>query len=124
GEGNNPPTATMPSLIQARSGEEEPGKGPSRVSPPPAPAAPIQVPQRPQQQQQQQQQQQDEVPRSECKTVVLAALEHIVRDVLEQREREGRGDGGGDGARGSDRERESVLREAIRAWLRNVEMAE
>ncbi|ROW09584.1 hypothetical protein VMCG_02535 [Cytospora schulzeri] len=67
-----------------------------------------------------------EVPRGECKSVVLSALENIARDVAQSRE-DGdelvrttpgaqRGGGGGGG-----RETESVLREAVRAWVDGVE---
>lgn len=67
------------------------------------------------------------VPREECKTVVLAALEHIARDVLHTR------DEGADQSRSPSsqsqaghstrrgRERESVLREAVRAWVEGIE---
>jgi hypothetical protein len=52
-----------------------------------------------------------EVPRNECKKMVLSALEEIVREVAESRK-------DGDEA---DRERESFLREGVRSWLVNVE---
>ncbi len=67
-----------------------------------------------------------EVPRVECKTVVLSALENIVQEVMQQRERENQ-------LRHSDklevttttylpsREKESSLRTAVRAWLESVE---
>ncbi|KAL1874442.1 hypothetical protein Daus18300_003460 [Diaporthe australafricana] len=67
--------------------------------------------------------QQGEVPRGECKTVVLSALENIARDVTQKRgERDDVGrsagrDGGGPGSR----EKESVLREAVRSWVEGVE---
>lgn len=63
-----------------------------------------------------------EVPRGECKSVVLSALENIARDVAQSREEEG------DelvrttpGAQQRGREKESVLREAVRAWVDGVE---
>lgn len=69
------------------------------------------------------------VPREECKTVVLSALEHIAKDVVHARdESSGSGSGSsetqqplstGGGRRGRDRE--SVLREAVRAWVEGVE---
>lgn len=61
-----------------------------------------------------------EVPRGECKTVVLSALESIARDVAQSREE------GDDLVRTTPgaqrgRENESVLREAVRAWVDGVE---
>lgn len=63
-----------------------------------------------------------EVPRNECKKMVLSALEEIVRSVVDSREREG-GEGGESGRVGREREREkeSFLREGVRAWLGEVE---
>jgi hypothetical protein len=55
-----------------------------------------------------------EVPRNECKKMVLSALEEIVREVAESRK-----DGGE-----AERERESFLREGIRSWLVNIETME
>lgn len=63
---------------------------------------------------------QPEVPRNECKRMVLNALEEIVRSVVDSREREC-----GDGKMERDvREKESFLREGVRAWLGSVECAE
>ncbi|ESZ90737.1 hypothetical protein SBOR_8871 [Sclerotinia borealis F-4128] len=56
-----------------------------------------------------------EVPRNECKKMVLGALEEIVKDVAGRREEV---DGG---RRLGGRERESFLREGVRTWLGNVE---
>lgn len=57
-----------------------------------------------------------EVPRVECKTVVLSALENIVQEVVQQREKENqRSD------YLANREKESALRVAVRGWLDNVE---
>ncbi|KAI0161885.1 folliculin-interacting protein N-terminus-domain-containing protein [Hypoxylon sp. FL1284] len=64
-----------------------------------------------------------EVPRAECKTVVLSALSNIVQEVAEQRERE---------IEGSSkiisyemmREKESALRGAVRSWLESVELGD
>ena len=71
---------------------------------------------------------QGEVPRIECRTVVLSALENIVHEVVQQREREAqRGDGGsenGSSLANVNRERESALRTAVRSWLDSVEAAE
>lgn len=67
-----------------------------------------------------QQQQQQEVPRGECKTVVLSALEHIAKDVVHAREDEERSQEGR-GARRGRRDKESVLREAVRTWVEGVE---
>ncbi|TVY68692.1 hypothetical protein LSUE1_G009971 [Lachnellula suecica] len=56
-----------------------------------------------------------EVPRNECKKMVLGALEEIVKEVAESRK-------DGDDA---ERERtESFLREGVRSWLVNVETME
>jgi len=55
-----------------------------------------------------------EVPRNECKKMVLSALEEIVREVAESRK---------DGAE-AETERESFLREGVRSWLVNVETME
>lgn len=67
------------------------------------------------------------VPREECKTVVLSALEHIARDVLHTRDEgadpsrsQSQQKQAGHRARGG-RERESVLREAVRVWVDGVE---
>lgn len=68
-----------------------------------------------------------EVPRGECKTVVLSALETIARDVVQSREEEeeeaSRSSAAtlGAGGRRRRREKESVLREAVRAWIEGVE---
>ncbi|KAK0629813.1 hypothetical protein B0T17DRAFT_589489 [Bombardia bombarda] len=61
-----------------------------------------------------------EVPRSQCKTVVLSALEEIIREVIEEREQEGLGGGSG-GREVPVRDKESALREAVRRWLESVE---
>ncbi|KKY38565.1 hypothetical protein UCDDA912_g01402 [Diaporthe ampelina] len=64
--------------------------------------------------------QQGEVPRGECKTVVLSALENIARDVAQKKsEREDTGRATSGGPR--SREKESVLREAVRSWVEGVE---
>jgi hypothetical protein len=55
-----------------------------------------------------------EVPRSQCKTVLLGALEDIIHDVIGEREQELEGSTG-------NRKRESPLREAVRGWIENVE---
>lgn len=65
-----------------------------------------------------------EVPRNECKRMILGALENIVLEVVEGR-KEGAAHGGGsavDGARDRGLERgESFLREGVRLWLEGVE---
>ncbi|KAK4109869.1 hypothetical protein N656DRAFT_714867 [Canariomyces notabilis] len=72
-----------------------------------------------------------EVPRSKCKTVVLSALEDIIQDVIAEREQEQEQDH--DGAQGESlraaaafaaRERESPLREAVRAWIESVDLGD
>ncbi|KAI1505203.1 folliculin-interacting protein N-terminus-domain-containing protein [Biscogniauxia marginata] len=64
-----------------------------------------------------------EVPRAECKTVVLTALGNIVQDVVDQRERESLA-----GTRNANyqvtREKESALRRAVRMWLEDVELGD
>lgn len=67
-----------------------------------------------------------EVPRGECKMVVLSALETIARDVVQSREDEeeeaSRASAATVGAGGRGRrEKESVLREAVRTWVEGVE---
>lgn len=57
-----------------------------------------------------------EVPRVECKTVVLSALENIVQEVVQQREKESQRND-----YTANRERESALRVAVRGWLDSVE---
>lgn len=59
-----------------------------------------------------------EVPRGECKAVVLAALEGIAREVVLVRD-----EGERERERGvqQGREKESVLREAVRTWVECVE---
>ncbi|KAL2130961.1 hypothetical protein VTI74DRAFT_5724 [Chaetomium olivicolor] len=61
-----------------------------------------------------------EVPRSQCKTVLLSALEDIIQDVIGEREQEqelGRRE-----QRGAGREKESPLREAVRVWIESVDL--
>jgi hypothetical protein len=66
-----------------------------------------------------------EVPRGECKTVVLSALEEIVREVIEKRENEAQR-GGGDSQKevSGCQEKEGVLREAVRGWLESLEIGD
>ncbi|RFU23560.1 hypothetical protein B7463_g12777, partial [Scytalidium lignicola] len=65
-----------------------------------------------------------EIPRNECKKMVLGALEEIVREVAESR-KEHSGSGSTDGEHAISGERpESFLREGIRTWLANVEAME
>jgi hypothetical protein len=66
-----------------------------------------------------------EVPRNECKKMILTALEEIVRSVVDSRERDARADENGPPQMvDRERERESFLREGVRAWLGSVESAE
>lgn len=66
-----------------------------------------------------------EVPRTECKKMVLTALEEIVRSVVDSREKEGAPATPHERYEGklgaTERERESFLREGVRAWLGSVE---
>ncbi|KAJ4390547.1 hypothetical protein N0V93_004143 [Gnomoniopsis smithogilvyi] len=61
-----------------------------------------------------------EVPRGECKIVVLSALEHIAKEVVHTREND---DGQSQALQGvrHRRDKESVLREAVRTWVDDVE---
>ncbi|GKT93102.1 LOW QUALITY PROTEIN: hypothetical protein Ct61P_10952 [Colletotrichum tofieldiae] len=61
-----------------------------------------------------------EVPRDQCKTVVLSALDEIIRDVIEERDH----DTPDATVHAADRDRESTLREAVRVWLDAVESSE
>ncbi|KAH8594475.1 folliculin-interacting protein N-terminus-domain-containing protein [Bisporella sp. PMI_857] len=66
-----------------------------------------------------------EVPRNECKKMVLTALEQIVQSVVESREKEAGPTTPHERYEGklgaTERERESFLREGVRAWLGSVE---
>jgi len=57
-----------------------------------------------------------EVPRNECKKMVLSALDQIVREVQESRREKGDTE--------SETERESFLREGVRTWLSSIETQE
>jgi hypothetical protein len=62
-----------------------------------------------------------EVPRNECKKTVLTALEDIVRSVVDGREKDAHAENGEAIDRERIREKESFLREGVRAWLGSVE---
>ncbi|RWA13619.1 hypothetical protein EKO27_g1494 [Xylaria grammica] len=64
-----------------------------------------------------------EVPRVECKTVVLSALGSIVQDVVDKREKESQGANQSTSYQAS-REKESALQGAVRAWLEIVELGD
>jgi hypothetical protein len=64
-----------------------------------------------------------EVPRAECKTVVLSALEGIVQGIVDQREKEAQSPSV-KVTYESSKEKESAIRGAIRNWLENVELGE
>ncbi|KAI0158559.1 folliculin-interacting protein N-terminus-domain-containing protein [Pestalotiopsis sp. NC0098] len=64
-----------------------------------------------------------EVHRAECKTVVLSALENIVQAVVDQRDKDGESTGV-KVTYDAKRDKESVLRRAIRTWLETVELGE
>ncbi|KAI1098307.1 folliculin-interacting protein N-terminus-domain-containing protein [Jackrogersella minutella] len=66
---------------------------------------------------------QEEVPRAECKMVVLSALSGIVQDVVDQRERENQA-ASPTTPYEMNREKESLLRTAVRTWLETVELTE
>lgn len=68
------------------------------------------------------------VPREECKAVVLSALEHIAREVVQARDEasvaganSGHAHAVSSDASHRGRDKESVLREAVRAWVEGVE---
>ncbi|KAK4227866.1 folliculin-interacting protein N-terminus-domain-containing protein [Podospora fimiseda] len=63
----------------------------------------------------------DPAPRSQCKTMLLGALEDIIQDVLHEKRRREEEDGGLERSSPSLRERESILREAVRGWLESVD---
>ncbi|KAK0715711.1 folliculin-interacting protein N-terminus-domain-containing protein [Lasiosphaeris hirsuta] len=60
-----------------------------------------------------------EVPRSQCKTVLLSALDEVIRDVIDDRERER--EHHEECEPGERLPMENVLREAVRGWLDGVE---
>ncbi|KAK1766662.1 folliculin-interacting protein N-terminus-domain-containing protein [Phialemonium atrogriseum] len=62
-----------------------------------------------------------EVPRAQCKTVILSALEEIVREAAEVRDREQLGQCNGST---TGREKESALRGAVRAWLESIDLSD
>lgn len=64
-----------------------------------------------------------EVPRAECKTVVLSALENLVQEVAGQRDQASQSPAT-KVTYDATREKESVLRSAIRTWLETVELGE
>ena len=70
------------------------------------------------------QQQQQEVPRAECKAVVLSSLEELIRDVIDKRDERSHGHGHGHGTARQVRDTESVLRQAVGKWIESVEMGE
>ncbi len=65
--------------------------------------------------------QQQEVPRSQCKTVLLSALEDLIQDIIGEKEQDQDQELGPD-ERDRERERESLLREAVRGWIENVDL--
>ena len=62
-----------------------------------------------------------EVPRSQCKTVLLSALEDLIQDIIGEKEQDQDQELGPD-ERDRERERESLLREAVRGWIENVDL--
>ncbi|KAK4461655.1 folliculin-interacting protein N-terminus-domain-containing protein [Cladorrhinum samala] len=61
----------------------------------------------------------DPPPRSKCKTVLLGALEDIIQDVIHDRRREQ--EVGIERSSPPLKAKESILREAVRGWLRSVD---
>ncbi|KAJ8123037.1 hypothetical protein ONZ43_g916 [Nemania bipapillata] len=64
-----------------------------------------------------------EVPRVECKAVILSALGSIVQDVVDKREKESQS-ANQDINYQANREKESALRGAVRVWLESVEFGD
>ncbi|SPQ19969.1 c24e4c6a-50af-4835-88d6-444684482ba9 [Thermothielavioides terrestris] len=62
-----------------------------------------------------------EVPRSQCKTVLLSALEDIIQDVIAEREELQQQPEGPSAHRTDARDRESPLRQAVRGWIESVD---
>lgn len=61
----------------------------------------------------------NEVPRVQCKTVMLSALEDIIRDVMDQRDEDG-----DIPIDTNSRRRPNLLRDAVRTWVSNLEATE
>lgn len=57
-----------------------------------------------------------DIPRVQCKTIILSALEEIIRDVAEGRDEDGQGQA--DQRHGS---RPNLLRDGVRHWVNNLE---
>ncbi|PHH65852.1 hypothetical protein CDD81_1221 [Ophiocordyceps australis] len=57
-----------------------------------------------------------EVPRTQCKAVILSALEDMLRDAIDQRDLDGHGNEG--------HGRQSLLRDAVRQWVANNDAAD
>ncbi|CAK7567795.1 MAG: hypothetical protein SEPTF4163_005764 [Sporothrix epigloea] len=78
----------------------------------------------------------EEVPRAECKSVILSALEEIVRDVVQSKDRDDQTTDGSQSdatvasASNTDvpdptgKEAPSVLRNAVQSWLESIDMCE
>ncbi|CAK7262908.1 hypothetical protein SEPCBS57363_000292 [Sporothrix epigloea] len=78
----------------------------------------------------------EEVPRAECKSVILSALEEIVRDVVQSKDRDdqttdgSQSDANAASASNTDvpdptgKEEPSVLRSAVQSWLESIDMCE
>lgn len=60
-----------------------------------------------------------DVPRVQCKTVMLSALEDIIREVVDQRDEDGNPCSSSNGRKRSD-----LLRDAVRSWVSNLEEAQ
>jgi hypothetical protein len=65
-----------------------------------------------------------EVPREQCKTVVLSALEAVIRTTIEATEREAQARPGAPRNIIIKRDSESLLREAVRGWLQGIDMGD
>ncbi|KAJ6783430.1 hypothetical protein PWT90_01677 [Aphanocladium album] len=60
-----------------------------------------------------------DIPRVQCKTVMLSALEEIIRDVVDQRDEDGDAS-----VSAHSRRRPNLLRDAVRTWVSNLETTE
>ncbi|KAF7562495.1 hypothetical protein G7046_g1619 [Stylonectria norvegica] len=67
-----------------------------------------------------------EIPRVQCKTVVLSALEDTIRDVLDTRDKgeEAASNGHGHAHASSKRLYSNLLRDAVKGWLDNLDMVD
>ncbi|OAQ95014.1 hypothetical protein VFPFJ_01123 [Purpureocillium lilacinum] len=63
-----------------------------------------------------------DVPRVQCKTVILSTLEEMIREAIDSRDMDGSGQGRSN--RHSRQRQPNVLRDAVRQWVANLDGAE